>query len=57
MDSLPSRDAATPLFCGADFFVHACSFLDQKDATNLEYKLDSFSSVYQKLTGKVRTVR
>ncbi|GAA5981217.1 hypothetical protein JCM10908_004026 [Rhodotorula pacifica] len=27
-------------------------FLDQKDATNLEYKLDSFSSVYQKLTGK-----
>ncbi|BGP12393.1 ribosomal protein S7A [Rhodosporidiobolus nylandii] len=27
-------------------------FLDQKDATNLEYKLDSFSGVYKKLTGK-----
>lgn len=28
------------------------SFLDPKDATSLEYKLDSFSSVYRKLTGK-----
>jgi len=27
-------------------------FLDQKDATNLEYKLESFSSVYHRLTGK-----
>ncbi|GAA5861426.1 hypothetical protein JCM1840_005365 [Sporobolomyces johnsonii] len=27
-------------------------FLDQKDATSLEYKLDSFSGVYKKLTGK-----
>jgi len=27
-------------------------FLDAKDATSLEYKLDSFSSVYNKLTGK-----
>lgn len=27
-------------------------FLDSKDATSLEYKLDSFSSVYRKLTGK-----
>ncbi|GAA5988564.1 hypothetical protein JCM11641_004605 [Rhodosporidiobolus odoratus] len=27
-------------------------FLDQKDATNLEYKLDSFTGVYKKLTGK-----
>ncbi len=27
-------------------------FLDAKDATSLEYKLDSFSSVYKKLTGK-----
>ncbi|ORY82053.1 protein component of the small ribosomal subunit [Protomyces lactucae-debilis] len=27
-------------------------FLDQKDAGNLDYKLDSFSSVYSKLTGK-----
>ncbi|KAL4073795.1 40S ribosomal protein S7 [Scleroderma citrinum] len=26
--------------------------LDPKDATSLEYKLDSFSSVYQRLTGK-----
>jgi len=26
--------------------------LDSKDATSLEYKLDSFSSVYRKLTGK-----
>ncbi|SAL99339.1 hypothetical protein [Absidia glauca] len=27
-------------------------FLDTKDATSLEYKLDTFSSVYRKLTGK-----
>ncbi|PFH52578.1 hypothetical protein AMATHDRAFT_189237 [Amanita thiersii Skay4041] len=27
-------------------------FLDAKDATSLEYKLDSFSSVYRRLTGK-----
>jgi len=27
-------------------------FLDTKDATSLEYKLDTFSSVYKKLTGK-----
>jgi small subunit ribosomal protein S7e len=27
-------------------------FLDPKDATSMEYKLDSFSSVYNKLTGK-----
>ncbi|KAG8909755.1 40S ribosomal protein [Tulasnella sp. 408] len=27
-------------------------FLDSKDATSLEYKLDSFSSVYKRLTGK-----
>lgn len=27
-------------------------FLDAKDATSLEHKLDSFSSVYHKLTGK-----
>ena len=28
------------------------SFLDSKDSTSLEYKLDSFSSVYRRLTGK-----
>ena len=28
------------------------SFLDSKDATSLEYKLDSFSSIYRRLTGK-----
>jgi small subunit ribosomal protein S7e len=28
------------------------SFLDSKDATSVEYKLDSFSSVYRRLTGK-----
>lgn len=27
-------------------------FLDAKDSNALEYKLESFSSVYQKLTGK-----
>jgi len=27
-------------------------FLDSKDATSLEYKLDTFSSVYRRLTGK-----
>jgi small subunit ribosomal protein S7e len=27
-------------------------YLDSKDATSLEYKLDTFSSVYKKLTGK-----
>ncbi|KAL7749267.1 ribosomal protein S7A [Sorochytrium milnesiophthora] len=27
-------------------------FLDRKDATSLEYKLDTFASVYKKLTGK-----
>lgn len=27
-------------------------FLDPKDSTSMEYKLDSFSSVYNKLTGK-----
>jgi small subunit ribosomal protein S7e len=27
-------------------------FLDSKDATSLEYKLDSFSSIYKKLTGR-----
>ena len=31
---------------------YICSFLDSKDATSLEYKLDSFSSVYRRLTGK-----
>jgi small subunit ribosomal protein S7e len=27
-------------------------FLDSKDSSSLDYKLDSFSSVYNKLTGK-----
>jgi small subunit ribosomal protein S7e len=27
-------------------------FLDTKDATSLEYKVDTFSAVYKKLTGK-----
>jgi hypothetical protein len=39
--------------CG-DGRTHMCgySLLDSKDATSLEYKLDSFSSVYRRLTGK-----
>lgn len=32
--------------------LHLLSYLDPKDATSMEYKLDSFSSVYNKLTGK-----
>ena len=36
----------------SDRFFVLYSFLDSKDATSLEYKLDSFSSVYRKLTGK-----
>jgi small subunit ribosomal protein S7e len=28
------------------------SFLDSKDQNSLEYKLDSFSSIYRRLTGK-----
>lgn len=35
----------------ADFFG-SDRFLEPKDATSLEYKLDSFSSVYRRLTGK-----
>ena len=27
-------------------------FLDSKDSSSLDYKLESFSSVYNKLTGK-----
>jgi small subunit ribosomal protein S7e len=27
-------------------------FLDSKDSTSFEHKLDSFSSVYRRLTGK-----
>ncbi|KAJ2503757.1 ribosomal protein S7A, partial [Coemansia sp. RSA 2049] len=27
-------------------------FLDSKDATSLEYKLDTFSAVYKRLTSK-----
>jgi small subunit ribosomal protein S7e len=27
-------------------------FLDKKDQQNLEYKIDTFSSVYKRLTGK-----
>ena len=27
-------------------------FLDRKDHTSLEYKLDTFSAAYKKLTGK-----
>ena len=34
------------------YFFFGCRFLDSKDATSLEYKLDSFSSVYRRLTGK-----
>ena len=35
---------------GADSLLFR--FLDAKDLTSLEYKLDSFSSVYRRLTGK-----
>lgn len=38
-------------------FLVLHSFLDTKDATSLEYKLDSFSSVYRRLTGKEVSAR
>lgn len=35
-----------------ELICYGYSLLDSKDATSLEYKLDSFSSVYRRLTGK-----
>jgi small subunit ribosomal protein S7e len=35
-----------------NFLFSIFSFLDAKDATSLEYKIDTFSAVYKKLTGK-----
>jgi len=32
--------------------INKNSFLDRKDSTSLEYKLDTFSAVYKRLTGK-----
>jgi hypothetical protein len=39
---------------GANYLIfgNVSRFLDAKDSTSLEYKLDSFSSVYRRLTGK-----
>jgi small subunit ribosomal protein S7e len=33
-------------------YIPSRRFLDSKDSNSLEYKLDSFSSVYRRLTGK-----
>lgn len=33
-------------------FNPRASLLDRKDHTSLEYKLDTFSATYKKLTGK-----
>ena len=33
----------------------AVRFLDNKDVTSFEYKLDTFSAVYKRLTGKDAT--
>ena len=41
-----------PAECSRELTRLDPSFLDSKDATSLEYKLDSFSSVYRRLTGK-----
>ena len=46
----PFGEYETSVYVAADTVCF--SFLDAKDATSLEYKLDSFSSVYRRLTGK-----
>lgn len=40
------------LFCYILSNIYVFSFLDRKDHTSLEYKLDTFSATYKKLTGK-----
>lgn len=36
----------------ADYHPWTPRYLDSKDSTSVEYKIDSFSSVYRRLTGK-----
>jgi hypothetical protein len=47
--SFPSLSPGFRGFLGAGLTNR---FLDSKDSSSLDYKLDSFSSVYNKLTGK-----
>jgi hypothetical protein len=47
-----SSKCTFPKFHCFESWVLTRRFLDSKDSSSLDYKLDSFSSVYNKLTGK-----
>ena len=49
---LEATSALSPCPASRTHYLLDFRLLDAKDATSLEYKLDSFSYVYRKLTGK-----